>query len=119
MERKETCCHHMGYSFQLADMVLLYASSHRQDNTYHGLCYTSHGALAGTRNSAKLLKARIDDHQNDASMFFFFNGIKEYLKSLISQSNFISINGICICLKINFLKILPQPIFFLNYYYQE
>ena len=24
---------------------------HRQDNTYHGLCYTSRGALAGTRNS--------------------------------------------------------------------
>ena len=22
---------------------------HRQDNTYHGLCYTSRGALAGTR----------------------------------------------------------------------
>ena len=26
------------------------SSSHRQDNTYHGLCYTSRGALAGTRN---------------------------------------------------------------------
>ena len=25
-------------------------SSHRQYNTYHGLCYTSRGALAGTRN---------------------------------------------------------------------
>ena len=24
--------------------------SHRQDNTYQGLCYTSRGALAGTRN---------------------------------------------------------------------
>ena len=23
-----------------------------QDNTYHGLCYTSRGALAGTRNSS-------------------------------------------------------------------
>ena len=29
---------HMGYSFRLAARVLLYASSHRQDNTYHGLC---------------------------------------------------------------------------------
>ena len=28
---------HMGYSFRLAAMVLLYALSHRQDNTYHGL----------------------------------------------------------------------------------
>ena len=27
-------------------------SSHRQDNTYHGLCYTSRGSLAGTRNSS-------------------------------------------------------------------
>ena len=25
--------------------------SDRQDNTYHGICYTSRGALAGTRNS--------------------------------------------------------------------
>ena len=33
-------------------MVLLYAPSHRQDNTYHGFCYTSRGALAGTRNSS-------------------------------------------------------------------
>ena len=42
--------HHMGYSFWLAARVLLYASSHRQDNTYHGLYYTSRGSLAGTRN---------------------------------------------------------------------
>ena len=42
----------MGYSFRLTAMVLLYAPSHRQDNTYHGLCYTSSGALAGTRNSS-------------------------------------------------------------------
>ena len=50
--RKETRCCHIGYSFRLAPRVLLYASSHRQDNTYHGLCYTSCGALAGTRNSS-------------------------------------------------------------------
>ena len=49
--RKEICCCHIGYSYQLTARVLLYAPSHRQDNTYHGLCYTSHGALAGTRNS--------------------------------------------------------------------
>ena len=46
--RKETCCRHIGYSFRLAARVLLYAPSHRQDSTYHGLCYTSRGALAGT-----------------------------------------------------------------------
>ena len=50
--RKETHCHHIGYSYRLAARVLLYAPSHRQDNTYHSLCYTSHGALAGTRNSS-------------------------------------------------------------------
>ena len=42
----------MGYFFWLAARVLLYASSHRQDSTYHSLCYTSRGALAGTRNSS-------------------------------------------------------------------
>ena len=50
--RKETCCRHIGYSFRLTASVLLYAPSHRQDSTYHGLCYNSHGALAGTRNSS-------------------------------------------------------------------
>ena len=50
--RKETRCRHIGYSYRLTTRVLLYAPSHRQDNTYHGLCYTSRGALAGTRNSS-------------------------------------------------------------------
>ena len=50
--RKETRCHHRGYSFRLRARVLLYAPSHRQDSTYHGLCYTSRRALAGTRNSS-------------------------------------------------------------------
>ena len=50
--RKETRCRHIGYSYRLTARVLLYAPSHRQDNTYYGLCYTSCGALAGTRNSS-------------------------------------------------------------------
>ena len=50
--RKETRCRHIGFSYRLTARVLLYAPSHRQDNTYHGLCYTSRGALAGTRNSS-------------------------------------------------------------------
>ena len=50
--REETCCRHMGYSFRLTARVLLYAPSHRQDSTYHGLCYTSRGSLTGTRNSS-------------------------------------------------------------------
>ena len=46
------CVIHIGYSYRLTARVLLYAPSHRQDNTYHGLCYTSRGTLAGTRNSS-------------------------------------------------------------------
>ena len=36
--REETCCRHIGYSLRLAARVLLYESSHRYDNTYHGIC---------------------------------------------------------------------------------
>ena len=50
--REETRCRHIGYSFRLAARVLLYAPSHRQDSTYHSLCYTSRGALAGRGNSS-------------------------------------------------------------------
>ena len=50
--RKKTRCLHIGYSYRLPARVLLYAPSHRQDNTYHGLCYTSRGALAGMRKSS-------------------------------------------------------------------
>ena len=41
-----------GLLFQLVARVLLYAPSHRQDSTYHGLWYTSRGALAETRNNS-------------------------------------------------------------------
>ena len=37
---KGTRCRHIGYSYRLTARVLFYAPSHRQDNTYHGLCYT-------------------------------------------------------------------------------
>ena len=50
--RKETRCRHIGCSYRLTARALLYAPSHRQDNTNHGFCYTSRGALAGTRNSS-------------------------------------------------------------------
>ena len=36
--RKETRCRHIGHFYRLTARVLLYAPSHRQDNTYHGLC---------------------------------------------------------------------------------
>ena len=35
--RKETRCRHIGFSYRLTARVLLYAPSHRQDNTYHWL----------------------------------------------------------------------------------
>ena len=51
--REEICCRHIGYSLRLTARVLLYATSHRQDSTYHGLLHqTSHAALAGMRNSS-------------------------------------------------------------------
>ena len=42
-DSEETRCRHMGYSYRLTARVLLYAPSHRQDSTYHSLCYTSRG----------------------------------------------------------------------------
>ena len=38
--------------FPISSKGSFYAPSHRQDSTYHGLCYTSRGSLAGTRNSS-------------------------------------------------------------------
>ena len=49
-ERWNLLPHFMGYSFLLAAKGLLYVPSHIQNSTYHNLCYTSCGALAGTRN---------------------------------------------------------------------
>ena len=63
-QREETCCSHMGYSFRLAAMVLLYESCHRQDNTYV-LCYTSCEALAGRRNSSMV--STMKDWSDDPS----------------------------------------------------
>ena len=40
-EREETRCFHMSYSFRLAARVLLYASSHRQDNITRPLLHQS------------------------------------------------------------------------------
>ena len=54
--RKETRCCHIGYSYQLTTRVLLYAPSHRQNGTYHSLCYTSRGALAEKDNESTYIK---------------------------------------------------------------
>ena len=74
--RKETRCRHIGYSFRLAARLLLYAPSHRQDSTYHGLCYTSRGALAGTRNSSigSPHEGSIGSGEQFGFVFFFGRG---------------------------------------------
>ena len=41
-----------GLFFPMNSKGSFICTSHRQDSTYHGLCYTSRGALAGTRNSS-------------------------------------------------------------------
>ena len=41
-----------GLLFPINSKGSLYAPSQRQDSTYHGICYTSRGTLAGTRNSS-------------------------------------------------------------------
>ena len=88
-EREETRFRHMGYSFRLTASVFLYAPSHRQVSTYHGLCYTSRGALAGTRNSSMgpPMKDRSDDpshhertlHTQQNDMAITFGDIYHYL----------------------------------------
>ena len=53
---------HFIYGYMASDILFpisskgLYAQSHRQDSIYHGLCYTSRGALAGTRNIKNIKK---------------------------------------------------------------
>ena len=39
--RKETRCRHIGYSYRLTARVLLYAPSHRQDNTYRTTAFVT------------------------------------------------------------------------------
>ena len=46
--------HHIGYSFQLAARVHLYAPSPRQDSTYHSPSYTSRRALVGMRTTKQM-----------------------------------------------------------------
>ena len=41
-----------GLLFLISGKGSLYAPSHRQDSTYHGICESSCGALTGTRNSS-------------------------------------------------------------------
>ena len=52
-------------ALRLAARGLFYAPSYRFDNTYHGLCYTSRGKLAGTRK--KLHGSTMKDRSDEPS----------------------------------------------------
>ena len=49
-----------GLFFLITTKYFLYVSSYKQDNTYNSFCYTTCGALAGTRNSSMGSPWRID-----------------------------------------------------------
>ena len=85
--RKETRCRHIGYSFWLTARVLLYAPSHRQDGTYHSICYTSHGALAGTRNSSIGPPWRIDPTKHRTISKRSYHGATS--RSVVCQSTLV------------------------------
>ena len=85
---EESCCRHMGYSFWLTARVLLYAPSHRQDNTYHGLCYSSCGVLAGTRNNSMVPVWLIDlTTYHTMSERFYHRTTSRFLSNKQKQSN--------------------------------
>ena len=63
-----------GLLFPSKARVLLYALSHRQDSTYHVLCYTSRGALAGMRNSSMGPPWRIDPTTHRTMTERFYHG---------------------------------------------
>ena len=64
-DHSETRCRHMGYSFRLTARVLLYAPSHRQDSTYHGLCCTS--CWSTGRNEKYINGSTMKDRSYDPS----------------------------------------------------
>ena len=75
-------------------MVLLYAPSHRQDSSYHGLCYTSRGALAGTRkrsNECKIMNYEKKNEQPPAKCLFNILLIIEQ----VPRSQLVSIYWVC------------------------
>ena len=104
--RKETRCRH------IAARVLLYASSHRQDNTYHGLCYTNRGALAGTRNNYMGPPCRIDPATHRTMSERSYHGATSRSKMAGMQKplyNIFRSNAICLMLLIFFNNIMYGP----------
>ena len=73
-----------GILFLISSKGFLYAPSHRQDSTYHSFCYTSHGALAGTRrcNLSKSIKKTC---QSTFMNCHLLNAVLYYLGCLIQS----------------------------------
>ena len=81
--REETRFRLMGYSFRLAARVLLYASY----NTYHGLCYTSRGSLAGTRNRFTMKDRSDDPSHHERTLLSRRYRVKDHSEIRISPSS--------------------------------
>ena len=88
----------MGYSFRLAARVLLYAWPQRQDNTYHDICYTSRGALAGTRNISMRPLWRIDPTTYRTISERSYHGAPERMYSYNCTSQHIQFICLYVCL---------------------
>ena len=91
--REETRCRHIGYSFRFAASDLLHGSPHRQDNTYHGLCYTSRGALAGTRNSSMGPPWRIDPMTHRTMSECSYHGATSRSRVLFTSPSWLVVNN--------------------------
>ena len=111
----------MGYSFRLTARVLLYAPSHRQESTYHSLCYTSHGALVSRSYTFELLLGNV--LFNDALNTFYLRlyGIGHMVKDHTESERgnplpphgllfLISSKGSFICTIPQTEQYIPQPV---------
>ena len=67
--RKETRCHHIGYSYRLTARVLLHAPSHRQDSTYHSL-FLHQSWSTGWNDKLDEIKTLNSTHTREREMFY-------------------------------------------------
>ena len=58
LKEETSCFHSMDYTLLLIARDILYAPSHRQDNTYHDFCYTICGSLVEMGKSLKIIPLR-------------------------------------------------------------
>ena len=79
--REETCCHHIGYSFR--GFFYMHHPTDRITHVYHGLCYTSRRALAGTRNSLMGPSWRMDPTTHRTMSERSYHGVTSCSQSTI------------------------------------